>query len=49
MDVWEHAYMVDFGAGGRPDYIKTFFENVNWDAAVRRHSEARDGKLAPRF
>ena len=49
MDVWEHAYMVDFGAGGRPDYIKTFFENVNWDAAVRRFSDAGEGKLAPRF
>lgn len=49
MDVWEHAYMVDFGAGGRPDYIRTFFDNVNWDAAVGRFSEASQGKLAQRF
>jgi len=49
MDVWEHAYMVDFGAGGRPDYIKTFFDNVNWDAAEKRFAEAKEGKLSPRF
>lgn len=30
MDVWEHAYMVDWGADGRPEYIKAFFKNVDW-------------------
>lgn len=30
MDVWEHAYMVDWGADGRPEYIEKFFQNVNW-------------------
>lgn len=30
MDVWEHAYMVDWGASGRPDYIEAFFKNVDW-------------------
>jgi superoxide dismutase, Fe-Mn family len=49
MDVWEHAYMVDFGAAGRPDYIKMFFDNVNWDAAEKRFLDAKDTKLAPRF
>jgi superoxide dismutase, Fe-Mn family len=49
MDVWEHAYMVDFGATGRPDYMKIFFDNVNWDAAGKRFSDAKEGKLTPRF
>jgi superoxide dismutase, Fe-Mn family len=31
MDVWEHAYMVDWGATGRPDYVTAFLKNVNWD------------------
>jgi Fe-Mn family superoxide dismutase len=38
MDVWEHAYMVDWGAAGRPEYIEKFFQNVNWakiDGALR--------------
>lgn len=30
MDVWEHAYMVDWGASGRADYIEAFFKNVDW-------------------
>jgi superoxide dismutase, Fe-Mn family len=44
MDVWEHAYMVDHGAGGRKDYIEAFMENVNWDAVERRFEESR-GRL----
>lgn len=49
MDVWEHAYMVDYGAGGRGDYIKAFLANVNWEVAEKRLSEARSGKIAARF
>ncbi len=44
MDVWEHAYMVDHGAGGRKDYIEAFMENVNWDAVEQRFEESRARK-----
>ena len=31
IDVWEHAYYIDF-RNARPDHIKNFFDNVvNWD------------------
>jgi Fe-Mn family superoxide dismutase len=35
MDVWEHAYMVDWGAGGRADYVEAFFKNVDWSVVER--------------
>lgn len=37
VDVWEHAYMVDHLAGGRLDYIKNVFENINWDIVENRY------------
>ena len=38
MDVWEHAYVGDFGSNsdGRSSYIETFFHNLNWDAVAKR-------------
>jgi superoxide dismutase, Fe-Mn family len=36
MDVWEHAYTVDYKPTERPNYIDAFFRNVNWQAAEAR-------------
>jgi Fe-Mn family superoxide dismutase len=35
MDVFEHAFMIDYGLK-RADYIAAFFKNVSWDAAESR-------------
>jgi superoxide dismutase, Fe-Mn family len=35
MDVFEHAYMVDYGLK-RADYIGAFFKNINWKAVESR-------------
>ena len=35
MDVFEHAFMLDYGLK-RADYIETFFKNINWPAAEAR-------------
>jgi Fe-Mn family superoxide dismutase len=35
MDVFEHAFMVDYGLK-RADYIEAFFKNIDWKAAAAR-------------
>lgn len=35
MDVFEHAYITDYGLK-RADYIETFMKNINWEAAESR-------------
>ncbi len=39
MDVFEHAYMTDYGLK-RADYIAAFFMNINWNEAVARFAKA---------
>jgi Fe-Mn family superoxide dismutase len=36
MDVWEHAFILDFAPADRPKYIDAFFSNVNWEAVQSR-------------
>ena len=35
MDVYEHAYAIDYGVK-RPPYIEAFFKNIDWKAAEKR-------------
>jgi len=36
MDVWEHAFILDYAPSDRPKYIDAFFANVDWDAIQNR-------------
>jgi Fe-Mn family superoxide dismutase len=38
-DVWEHAYYIDY-RNRRPDYIKGFWELLDWNIISERYSEA---------
>ncbi|MEO8327903.1 MAG: Fe-Mn family superoxide dismutase [Nitrospirota bacterium] len=36
MDVWEHAYLLDFQPSERGEYIESFLSNVDWDVVAKR-------------
>lgn len=36
LDVWEHAYLLDYGTQGKAKYIDAFFKNLNWEALEKR-------------
>lgn len=36
MDVWEHAFLLDYKPSERSKYIEAFFANVDWEAVHRR-------------
>ncbi len=36
MDMWEHAYMVDYVPADKKKYIEAFFSNVNWSVCEER-------------
>lgn len=36
LDVWEHAYLLDYGAQGKAKYIEAFFKNLNWSVCEER-------------
>jgi Fe-Mn family superoxide dismutase len=36
MDVWEHAYLLDYKPAERPKYIEAFFSNIDWTVVEKR-------------
>ncbi len=42
MDVWEHAYLLDYKPAERPKYIEAFFSNIDWRAVAGRLGKTTD-------
>src|SRR5687768_2702251 len=36
MDVWEHAFLLDYKPADRPKYIEAFLGNIDWDTVESR-------------
>ncbi len=36
LDVWEHAYLADYGTAGKDKYVDAFFKNLNWSLIEQR-------------
>jgi Fe-Mn family superoxide dismutase len=35
LDMWEHAFVVDYQPSGKGQYTEDFFENINWEVVER--------------
>jgi Fe-Mn family superoxide dismutase len=46
MDVWEHAFMRDYRATERAQYIEAFFRNIDWSVVETRLREERAARAA---
>ena len=40
LDVFEHAWMVDYAAGERAKYVDAFLENVDWEVVEQRFRDS---------
>ncbi len=41
LDVWEHAYLLDYGAQGKAKYVDAFFKNLNWGVMEERFKQCQ--------
>ncbi|MEP6935442.1 MAG: Fe-Mn family superoxide dismutase [Nitrospirota bacterium] len=41
MDVWEHAYLLDYQPSERASYIEAFFSNIDWKSVEQRLRRAK--------
>lgn len=49
LDVFEHAYMIDYKAGGRATYIDAFMKNLNWTVIDARFAAAEKAAIFKRY
>jgi superoxide dismutase, Fe-Mn family len=46
MDVWEHAFLLDYRPAERPKYIEAFFSNIDWQVIEKRLAQRKAERIA---
>ena len=46
LDMWEHAFMVDYVPADKKNYVEAFFSNLNWSVVEKRFDDASQTKAA---
>jgi superoxide dismutase, Fe-Mn family len=46
IDVWEHAFLLDYGAQGKGKHLDAFFKNLNWSIIEQRFEQLSSWKPA---
>jgi superoxide dismutase, Fe-Mn family len=46
LDLWEHAYMVDYVPADKKSYVDAFLTNVNWSVVEKRFNDAMKASAA---
>jgi len=46
MDVWEHAFILDYKPADRPKYIEAFFSNIEWNKVEHRLQQQKAQPIA---
>jgi Fe-Mn family superoxide dismutase len=46
MDLWEHAFLLDYKPAERPKYIEAFFSNIDWEVAEGRLRQVKHKSLS---
>jgi Fe-Mn family superoxide dismutase len=46
MDVWEHAYLLDYKPSERAQYVQAFFANVDWETVDKRQGAQTPARSA---
>ena len=37
LDMWEHAYYLDYIPADKKKYVESFFANLNWEVVARNY------------
>jgi superoxide dismutase, Fe-Mn family len=45
LDMWEHAFMIDYSPADKKKYVTAFFENLNWSVIEKNYLDARGWRM----